>query len=56
MEIIIAQVTALLAMCAICTLLIVFGYKEAKYNKKIDFLSHLVDKGYESKKIDLNKL
>lgn len=53
---IITQIVALLALTAITTLLIIYGYKEAKYRKKIEFLTHLVDKGYESNKVDLNKL
>lgn len=55
-EYLIVQVVALMSLTAITTLLIVFGFREFKYRKKIDFLSHLVDKGYESKHIDLNKL
>lgn len=53
---IITQIVAILALTAITTLLIIFNCKEYKYRKKIEFLTHLVDNGYESQKIDLNKL
>lgn len=56
MSYIITQIVALLAITAITTLLIIFNCREYKYRKKIEFLTHLVDKGYETQKIDLNKL
>lgn len=56
LEYMITQIVALLALTAICTLLIVFGYREFKYRRKIDFLTHLVDKGYETENVDINNL
>ena len=53
---IIIQIVALLAVVAVAILLIIYNSKDYKYCKKIEFLTYLVDKGYESNKIDLNKL
>lgn len=55
-EIIIMQVFGLLCLTAVTTLLIIFNYKEAKYSKKINFLTDLLEAGYESDKIDLNNI
>lgn len=54
--VIIPQIVALLALTAIIVLYVTFTYKENKYRKKIDFLTHLVDKGYETENVDINNL
>lgn len=54
--VLLGQILAIIALAAIVTLLIIYNYKEFKYRKKIDFLTHLVDKGYESENIDLNNI
>lgn len=54
--ILLGQILAILALAAITTLLIVYNYKEFKYRKKIEFLTHLVDKGYETENVDINNL
>lgn len=56
MDIIVIFGLPVLSLVTISVLLIVFGYKEMKYRKKIEFLKHLVDKGYESDMVDINKL
>lgn len=56
MEILISQLIALMCITAIAVLLIVFSFKEFKLRKKIELLTHLVDKGYEYEHIDLNNI
>lgn len=56
MEYIFVQIVALLGLTAITTLLIITNYREFKYRKKIEFLTHLVDKGYETEYVDINNL
>lgn len=50
------SIISIISLATICGLCVVFGFKERHYEKKIEFLSHLVDKGYESNNIDLNNL
>lgn len=54
MEVLIAQVIALLALSAVSILLIISGYREYRLNKKVELLKYMMDKGYENDKIDLN--
>lgn len=53
MEFIFVQIIAILAMAAIAILLIVFGYKEFKYRKKVEFLTNLISKDYETDKLEI---
>lgn len=46
----------IVGLVTISILLIIFGFKEFRYRKKIEFLKHLVDKGYETEQVDINKL
>lgn len=56
MDFVIIYGLPIVCLATIAILLIVFGYKDMKYRKKIDFLKHLIDRGYESENIDINKL
>lgn len=54
--IILAQVLGILTMATVAILLIVYGYKEYKLRKKIELLTHIIDKGYETENVDINNL
>ena len=56
MEAFIVYSVPIIGLVTIAVLLIIFGYKESRYRKKIEFLEKVIDKGYETENIDLNKL
>lgn len=55
-ELLVPQVFAIASMTAIIILFIVFSYKEYRLRKKIELLTHLIDKGYETENVDINNL
>lgn len=55
-EILLPQCLAIAAMATIAILIIVFGYKEYRLRKKVELLTHIVDKGYEHDNVDINTL
>lgn len=55
-EVLIAQLACILSLAAVLVLMVIYGYREFKYRKKIEFLTHLVDKGYETNNVDINNL
>lgn len=56
MEIMITQIIALCGLIAIAILLITTGYKEFRLRKKVELLTHIIDKGYEHDNVDINSL
>lgn len=54
--IILTQVLGILTMATVAILLIIYGYKEYKLRKKIELLTHIIDKGYETENVDINNL
>ena len=56
MDFIVVYGLPIVCLATIAVLLIVYGYKDMKYRKKIEFLTHLVDKGYETENVDINKI
>ena len=53
-EILLPQCLAIAAMATIAILIVVFGYKEYRLRKKVELLTHIVDKGYEHENVPLN--
>lgn len=56
MDAIIIYGLPVVCITAIAVLLTIYSWREFRYRKKIEFLTHLIDKGYESDMIDLNNL
>ena len=56
MEYIVLPALAIAALTTISILLIVFGYKEYRLNKKIELLKCIVENGYEHDNVDINSL
>lgn len=53
---IIATITPIICLTAVAITIEVFGYLEERLRKKAEVLEYMMDKDYETDKVDINKL
>lgn len=53
---IIATITPIVCLTAVAICIEVFGYLEEKLKQKADVIKQMIDKDYETDKVDINKL
>lgn len=56
MEYIVVSALAICSLTAISVLLIVSYNKQHRLDKKVQLLTHIIDKGYEHENVDINSL
>lgn len=52
----IITITPIICLTAIAITIVVFGYLEEKLKRKAEVLEYMMDKDYETDKVDINKL